>query len=112
MLKKLGVASELRRASEISGVAGEASELVASICNALEADTYLTGSGALAYMDPQHFEQIGCRIAVQTWRPFSYDQGKGDFLPDLSTLDLLMHCPDSASALIRQAGGWEPLKSE
>jgi hypothetical protein len=112
MLKKLGFQGEARRASEISGAQGQASELIASICSALKADTYLTGTGALAYMNPKDFADIGCRIAVQEWKPFSYEQGKTEFLPDLSTLDLLLYCPDSASALIEQAGRWEPLNSE
>jgi len=34
------------------------------------------------------------------------------FTPDLSTLDLLLNCPDSAADLIARAGNWEALQSE
>lgn len=112
MLDKLGHKCEVRRASEMPAARGQASELIASICSALSADTYLTGTGALAYMNPAHFAEIGCSIAVQKWQPLSYEQGKSDFVTDLSTLDLLLYCPDSAAALIRRAGSWEPLNCE
>jgi hypothetical protein len=111
MLKKLGSQTELCRASEISAARGHASELIASICRALAADSYLTGTGALAYMNPKDFAEIGCRISVQKWEPLVYEQGPTDFLPDLSTLDLLLHCPDSAAGMIQRAGSWEPLES-
>jgi len=88
-----------------------ASELVASICEALEGDQYLTGTGALAYLQPEDFKRIDCEVLVQRWRPFSYPQSHGDFTPDLSTLDLLLNDPDNASSLIAGAGSWEALES-
>ena len=114
MLEKLGVTTQLVRASDMSGIEGEASALVACICKELAADTYLTGTGALAYLDPADFEKIGCDVEVQTWQPFEYTQpGAGDaFVPDLSTLDLLMNCPDDAATLIATAGGWRKFSAQ
>lgn len=110
MIDKLGINNKRLRASEITGIHGRASELVASICEALEGDQYLTGRGALAYLQADDFKRIGCEVLVQRWQPFSYEQANGDFIPDLSTLDLLLNEPDKAAELIAGAGSWEALE--
>jgi hypothetical protein len=109
MCEKLQVSTKRIRASQIPGCNGKASMLIAAICQALAADTYLTGTGALTYMDPADFVSIGCEIWVQQWQSFTYDQAypENGFVPDLSTLDLLLNCPDSAAALIGAAGSWQ-----
>jgi WbqC-like protein len=107
MIDKLGISNKRLRASEISGTHGHASELVASICEALEGDKYLTGTGALAYLQADDFRRIDCEILVQRWQPFTYQQPHGDFIPDLSTLDLLLNEPNNAAELIARAGSWE-----
>jgi len=108
MLEKLNVQTKRVRASELSGIEGQASKLVASICEALGADTYLTGTGALDYMDRADFK---CEVCVQQWKPFTYRQQWENvgFVPDLSTLDLLLNCPDEASGMIANAGSWKLL---
>ena len=114
MIEKLGVSNKRLRASEIAETHGHASKLVASICAALGGDQYLTGTGALAYLQVEDFTPINCELLVQRWKPFSYQQthAENGFVPDLSTLDLLLNEPESAAALISQAGSWEALESE
>jgi hypothetical protein len=112
MIDKLGISNKRLRASEIPETHGRASELVASICEALEADHYLTGTGALDYMQAEDFKLINCKVLVQRWNPFSFHQAHGDFIANLSTLDLLLNEPDKAPELIAAAGSWEALESE
>ena len=109
MLSKLDVRTERIKASEIDGTSGEASKLVASICSALRATCYLTGTGALAYLNERDFAEVGCEVMVQHWKPFTYDQVGSEFVPDLSTLDLLLNCPDQAAEMIEVAGSWEQI---
>lgn len=114
MLEKLQVHVERRRASESPHIQGHASELVASICKSFGASEYLTGTGALEYLNPKDFSAIGCKVQVQEWEPISYEQahpGIG-FVDNLSTLDLLMNCPDSAAEMIAAAGSWKPLPTD
>jgi hypothetical protein len=111
MLEKLKTETHRIKASDLNHIDGTASELVSSICCALKADCYLTGTGGLVYLDCKDFAAFDCQIQVQSWKPFEYKQAfptKG-FVSDLSTLDLLLNCPDSAENLILEAGGWEPL---
>lgn len=111
MLSKLDARARRIRASQIEDADGQASALVASICNSLGATHYLTGTGALAYINAEDFRSIGCEILVQQWQPFEYEQAhaRAGFAPDLSTLDLLLNCPDAAAELILAAGDWKPL---
>jgi hypothetical protein len=112
MLGKLGATSRRVRATELPGGEGSASRLVASICKGLGATSYLTGTGALSYLDPADFSAIGCEVLVQEWQPLVYPQvgPGGGFVKDLSTLDLLLNCPDDAADRIRAAGrGWKQL---
>jgi hypothetical protein len=113
MLRKLQVQAKRMRASEIPEAHGHASELIASICQTLGASEYLTGTGALAYMNPKDFSAVGCGVSVQEWEPISYGQAHPaiGFVPDLSTLDLLLNCPDSAAEMIAAAGSWRPLQN-
>lgn len=113
ILKKLGIETHRRRASELPDAQGKGSALVASICGSLKATSYLTGSGALGYMEPNEFSNIGCEILVQEWEPFKYEQAYPEigFVPNLSALDLLLNCPDTAGELVRSAGAWRLLNS-
>jgi len=109
MLDKLQVETRVVKASALENVSGQASKLVASICKSLSAATYLTGTGALGYLDVSDFEEIHCDLLVQKWKSLQYEQTypqKG-FVPDLSTLDLLLNCPDTAREMISSSGGWE-----
>ena len=112
MLEKLNVQTKRMRASEIAGVEGQASKLVASICKALGAKTYLTGAGALDYLEPSDFTAINCDVLVQQFDILFYRQQWKEvgFIPGLSTLDLLLNCPDEAADIIMSTGSWEPLE--
>lgn len=110
MLEKLMSKTKRVKASEM-GLNGEKnSRLVAEICRRLDAGTYLTGTGALNYMNPEDFKTICCDVIVQSYKDFQYQQmfGKAGFVPDLSTLDLILNHPDEAGNLLMQNCDWRP----
>ncbi len=109
LLQKMAIQTQRLRASEMLGVEGQGSTLIASICHALEATSYLTGIGALNYMNREEISDI--QVWVQTWNELVYPQaypGIG-FIPDLSTIDILLNCPDDALQMILSAGSWKLL---
>jgi len=114
MLGKLETNARRIKSSDMQNVSGESSKLIASICRELGAEEYLTGTGALAYLNASDFSAINCEIQVQQWTPFKYDQpnAKAGFVADLSTIDLLLSCPDLAATLIAEAGSWQPLATK
>lgn len=108
MMGKLEQGKEMVAASGLIDSGAKGSALVAEICRTLGATEYLTGTGALAYMEQEHFRSAGCRVLVQEWDSPTYAQAhpKAGFVPDLSALDLLLNEPDRAGEIIRAAGGW------
>ena len=113
MLDKLGVQTKRVKASDLNGVEGESSDRVASICKLLDADVYLTGRGALSYLESSDFEANSCTVMVQEWQPFEYPQcfPETGFIPDLATIDLILNCPNEAANLIETAGSWSKLEN-
>jgi len=57
MFQKLGGTAIRLRSSEMA-VDGKATDLITHICSVTGASEYLTGSGALAYMQIQQFDDI------------------------------------------------------
>ena len=70
------------------------SDLALALCNALGADTYLSGrGGSVEYLDREKFAKNGVKIIFQDYQHLIYDQiNTREFIPGLSTLDLLFNC--------------------
>jgi hypothetical protein len=87
----LGVASvEFRRASLLD-VSGAGSELLAAICRQVGADTYLSGFSGEGYMEKEPFERSAVRIRCYDFAHPDYHQLWGEFVPNLSVVDLLFN---------------------
>ncbi len=71
--------------------AGSSNELLVDIMQKVEAKRYLSGVGARAYFDPAPFAQAGIEVIWQEFSHPVYSQQFGEFLPYLSTLDVLMN---------------------
>jgi hypothetical protein len=100
LLNLLGVAKEPVLASALGDFPEESSERLAAICAALGADTYLSGAGGKAYLDQVPFNTRGIKVVFQEFQHPVYPQLYGDFIPNLSLLDLLFNCgPDSLNIL-------------
>ena len=95
--RELEISVPMYRSSEM-GISGSRSSLLLAICQALEADTYLSGPSGRHYLDVQLFQEG--RVSVE-YHDFLHPQYKAPaFRPYLSTLDLLMnHGPSSRSIL-------------
>jgi hypothetical protein len=88
------------------GVKGRATQLLIEICKALGASTFLALSQAQKYLDAELFQQNGIELRSFRYVPPIYPQLWGDFLANLSTLDLLFNCgPKARDILLRQQPG-------
>ena len=69
------------------------SDLVLDLCKAVGAEQYLSGSGGVAYLVREDFEQAGIEVKFQQFYLPKYKQcfPKVDFISDLSILDLLFN---------------------
>ena len=71
---------------------GKSNELLVDILKKIGADRYLSGPGARAYFRPEPFAAAGVEVLWQDFRHPVYSQLHGDFVPYLSSIDLLLNC--------------------
>jgi hypothetical protein len=87
----LGLKTEMIRSSRLVA-RGEKTKRIISICKELGADAYISTNGAKSYLDKTQFFQEEISLVYQDYTLPEYDQGYGDFVSNLSTIDLLFHC--------------------
>jgi hypothetical protein len=79
-------------ASDMGKVSGHKTELIRDICLTLGATSYLAGTGAKSYQEDAILEEAGITAMYSTFSPPTYAQRFGEFVPNLSIVDVLMNC--------------------
>jgi hypothetical protein len=87
----LGLEPEWLRASALPA-SGHKTDLVASVCLSTGATVYLAGSGARSYQDDQTLISAGITPTYSCFTQKSYPQRFGEFIANLSIVDVLMNC--------------------
>jgi len=95
----LALKTELYLQSEL-GVAGKGTELIINICKHLQADTYMTFPIVEKYLDIFQMDQSGIQIKFSSFHPPVYPQLWGEFIYNLSTLDMLLNCGEKSRDII------------
>lgn len=92
-MEKMAIVKPVYYASQL-GVTGNQTELLINICQALGAESYLSGPGGRRYMDLDAFEAAGIEVKWQAFTSPVYPQlfPQVGFVPDLSALDGLFNC--------------------
>lgn len=90
-ISELNIKTELYFASELH-IQGESNHLIVDICNKLGATDYISGTGALDYLDERLFIDNGITITYLKSKPPIYNQNYDDFIPGLSMLDYIFNC--------------------
>ena len=73
---------------------------IIDICKTLNADVYLSGIGGKDYLDQKLFESSNIKLEYQEYVPKEYKQLWGDFIPNLSTIDLIFNLGDNAKEFV------------
>lgn len=95
----LGIKTELVLQSEL-GVRGKGSELVINICKNLGSETYLNFPIVEKYLDIEKFHQSGINFRFSRFSPPVYPQLWGEFIQNLSMLDMLLNCGEKSREII------------
>jgi hypothetical protein len=90
----------LFRSSEL-GIQGDRNARLVGICQHFSATRYLSGSSARSYLDEGLFRMAGIDVTWQEYKHPIYHQLHGEFVPFLSTIDLMFNAGPSASGIIR-----------
>jgi hypothetical protein len=91
----LGMPGALRLQSELE-VTGSGTDLLANVCQAMKAETYLALTVSEKYLDRQKLRDRKIDLALAKFYPPVYPQLWGEFRYNLSALDLLLNCGPKA----------------
>jgi hypothetical protein len=87
----LGISPQFIRSSQLN-VSGRKTDLLLDICCAIGATAYLAGGGSRCYQEDVKFEDAGITPVYSPFAQRRYPQLFGDFIGNLSVVDILMNC--------------------
>ena len=64
-------------------------------------DVYVSGPGGDNYQSAQTYDEGGLELEVRTYSPIEYARCGWDWVPNLSCLDVLLHCGREAREVMR-----------
>ena len=101
--EKLFISTRFVRSSEIcKGKKLSTEDKIIYILNELEATHYIsgTGTGSRRYIDESKIEENGIKLIWQYFNHPNYPQLFGEFMPNLSIIDLIFNCGKEESLRI------------
>ena len=99
--KALSLKTKLLLQSDLK-ITGKGTELLINICKYLNADSFLVFPASKKYLDLKHMTNCGIQTKFINFTPPVYPQLWGDFIYNLSTLDLLLNCGPKSIEIISQ----------
>lgn len=96
---------DIRKASDMD-TKGKNNTLVVDIVKKVGCHKYLSGIGARDYYDPMVYKNAGIEVIWQDFKHPVYPQQFGDFIPNLSSIDLLFNCGIEKSKAILRGESW------
>ena len=100
----LGMSGALHLQSELE-VQGSGTDLIANVCQAMKAETYLALTVSEKYLDRQKLRDGKLDLTLVRFQPPVYPQLWGPFRHNLSTVDLLLNCGPRARDFIARDRG-------
>ena len=97
----LGIKTEIMTSSMLKIGNHTGSERNLAICKYLDADVYLSGEGARSYNDEESFEREGIKLVYIGFQHPVYHQLWGDFVPNLSIIDLLFNEGEESLSILK-----------
>ena len=92
ILQKLGIHTKLHISSELLDDPGQGgTNVTLNICKKLNADIYLSGAFGKDYLDISKFEKENIKVKFQDFKHPVYEQLYDQFVPDMSSIDLLFN---------------------
>jgi hypothetical protein len=104
LMQALSIRTEVLQQSSL-GISGKGTDLFINICRQLGADRFLALSSAEKFIDRDAMARHGIEVVRALYRPMIYPQLWGDFVCNLSVLDLLFNCGPRSREIVMQ-GSW------
>ena len=101
--RALSISQPFQRNSSLA-IESKGSQRLVDICKALGGRKYLTIASSHKYLDEDLFQKAEIQLVYYKYEPPIYPQLWGDFIANLSVLDLLLICGPKSGGLIQRAG--------
>lgn len=88
----LNLSTQFLRASDLRNIYGQKTDLICDICLVVGGTSYLAGTGAKSYQEDVKLQEVGITPLYSTFSSPTYLQRFGEFIPNLSIVDVLMNC--------------------
>lgn len=99
LLDALGIKKDIIMSSSLNITSGK-QELLIKICKQLNAGCYVSLTHSRKYIDKYLFQSENIDAKFFSYRPIIYPQLWGDFVSNLSIIDLLLNCGNKALDII------------
>ena len=103
LVKQLGLNTQIVRSSELGLYERGPTRVVFTICEELGADVYLSGKHGRDYLDETPFREQGISVEYQEFHHPVYPQLWGEFVPNMSVVDLLFNCGQASLEIIAES---------
>ena len=101
LIESLGIKIKFVKASTSLHLEGHKSSLVLDMCMKMNADVFIFGGEGKNYAQVDDFENVGINVIFQEYKHPVYPQIQGEFIPNISVIDLLFNCgPKSLEILL------------
>ena len=90
--------------SSILGISGKGTELLVNIVKKVGGNVYLSGFGGAKYQEEKLFKNGGISLIYYDFTHPVYEQLWGNFIPNLSIIDLLFNVGNVSASVIRNSG--------
>lgn len=101
--EKLEIDIPVYLASQL-GCKGEGTDLLVDICRKLSAGAYLSGPSGKRYIREEAFSDYGIQVRYHEFSHPVYEQLYGEFMPNLSIIDLLLNQGKKSADIISKKG--------
>lgn len=95
ILNILEIDTDIIIASELKQDFGQKNDRILNICKYLNADEYLSGNGAKNYNVQEDYDAANIKLQYTTFLHPTYKQKWGEFVPNLSTIDMIFNDVES-----------------
>ena len=96
----LSLKTKTIRASELE-ITSNGSKMLLDICKKVQADTYVSGKMGKEYLDESIFQKEGIKISFENFHHPMYKQLYGEFLSNMSIIDLLFNEGDNSRKILQ-----------
>jgi len=110
LMEQIGISTTTIRSSSMN-ITSKGNHKIVDLCEYVGADELYDAAGAFDFIDNGLFKQAGIRVAFQNYLHPEYPQLHSDFIPYLSTIDLVFSQGANALNLIR-SGANSPVYGE